>query len=141
MHISRETIGRNSQKTMVLEKTHSYYALCCISASALAAHCVLWESVLAPIRPHHFWLSLKCIPIVWALMCFIKKKIRTFQATTLLIWIYVFEGLSRLFSDTAPYSRVCALIEIILSISVFIFCTNLVRTQRQLTIVSRRQTK
>ncbi|WP_420885854.1 DUF2069 domain-containing protein [Candidatus Ichthyocystis hellenicum] len=83
--------------------------------------------MIAPIRPHHFWLSLKSVPVILALFFLRKRSVRSFQATTLLVWLYVFEGLSRLFSDVSPISKMCAIAEIFLSLSIFVFCIAVIR--------------
>ncbi|WP_092483200.1 DUF2069 domain-containing protein [Candidatus Ichthyocystis hellenicum] len=127
MFVARKKTGRDNKKTLFgLTKSNSYY-LCLISAATLAVHCVLWEAVIAPIRPHHFWLSLKSVPIILSLFFLNKRSIRSFQATTLLVWLYIFEGLSRSFSDISTISKLCALIEIFLSLALFAFCIAFVR--------------
>ncbi len=68
----------------------------------LAGLCVLWETVLAPIRDGAWLLSLKAIPLLLALPGMVRGRIRTFQWWSMLIMIYLTEGLVRATSEVGP---------------------------------------
>jgi uncharacterized membrane protein len=73
-------------------------ALWCVAA--LAGLCVLWELVLAPIRPGGSWLALKALPAVLALPGLARGARRTGQWTSLALPFYFVEGVVRAWSET-----------------------------------------
>ncbi len=58
-----------------------------------------WELVLAPLRPGGSWLALKVVPLVLALPAIARGQIRSFQWWSMLVLIYLTEGLVRATSD------------------------------------------
>lgn len=89
------------------------------SLLGLIALCVAWELFVAPLRPQGSWLVLKVLPLLLIVPGIFKQKVRTFQATSLLVWLYVAEGATRIYSDPALLSRLMAGLELTLAIVLF----------------------
>lgn len=87
---------------------------------ALILWCVLWETVGAPLKNGGYWFALKGL-ILLPLISKLRRGDRyTFQVMSLLILLYVMEGLLRTFSDTSP-SRYFAAIELALATLIFVW--------------------
>jgi uncharacterized membrane protein len=91
------------------------------SLIALIILCVLWETVLAPLRPGGSWLVLKIIPLLLPLRGIIKRDIYTLQWSSMLILIYLAEGSVRAYTDTG-LSAWLAYGEVAL-VSIFFLCS------------------
>jgi uncharacterized membrane protein len=83
---------------------------------------VLWEMVLAPIRPGGSLLALKVLPLILPLAGVLKNRMYTYRWLSLLVWLYFTEGVVRAWSDTAP-SNYLAMIEVVLCLVLFAACT------------------
>ena len=68
---------------------------------ALFIQCVAWEWFLSPLRPGGSWLILKGIPLLFAIPGLWRGKIYTMQWASLLILLYITEGLTRIL-ETGP---------------------------------------
>jgi uncharacterized membrane protein len=79
---------------------------------------VAWELSLAPLRPGGSWLALKAIPLVIALPGVVRARAYTLQAATLLVQLYLLEGLVRVFDP--PPVRWLATAEVALAIVFFV---------------------
>lgn len=88
------------------------------SLLALVLLCVLWEAVVAPVKPGSVWFALKALPIAVALPGVLRARRYTLQWSTLLIWLYFTEGVVRAFSDRGP-SATLAMIEVVLALVYF----------------------
>ena len=75
------------------------YLTSCASLIALIFLCLLWEAVLAPIRPGGSWLMLKALPLLGPLFGVLRGRAYTYQWTSLLALAYLTEGLVRSWSD------------------------------------------
>ncbi|MBU3657597.1 MAG: DUF2069 domain-containing protein [Rhodocyclaceae bacterium] len=84
-----------------------------------------WERWLAPLRPGGSWLMLKAFPLLLPLPGLLKGRRYAYQWSSLLILIYLCEGLVRATSDTG-FSQTLAWLETLLAtvffISVLAFC-------------------
>ena len=67
--------------------------------------CLAWELVLAPQRPGGSLLALKALPLIAALPAFLGGRIRAYQWWSMLILLYLCEGIVRGMSDASPISR------------------------------------
>ena len=65
----------------------------------LAALCVAWETKLAPVRPGAWLLALKALPLLLALPGIARGHLRTVQWWSMIILLYLAEGLVRGASD------------------------------------------
>lgn len=95
----------------------------------LIALCLLWESVLGPIKPGGSLLTLKALPLLVPLFGILRGKVYTYQWTSLLVLAYFVEGAVRVWSE-AGYPRQLAAAEIVLSTLLFASCVLYVRLSR-----------
>lgn len=61
-----------------------------------------WETWLAPLRPGGSLLALKVVPLALALPSLWRGTLRTYQWWSMLILVYVAEGVLRATSDRGP---------------------------------------
>lgn len=85
-----------------------------------------WELWLAPLPHGHGTLSVKVVPLCLPLAGMLKHRLYTFRWFSLLVWAYVLEGLVRATSDPPPSSYL-AVIEVGLSVLLFVACASYVR--------------
>jgi uncharacterized membrane protein len=78
---------------------------------ALIALGLAWEFWLAPLRPGGSALSLKVVPLLFALPSLLRGRVRTYQWWSMLVLAYLAEGLVRATSDRGP-SVPLAIIEV-----------------------------
>jgi uncharacterized membrane protein len=67
--------------------------------SALIALGLAWELWLAPLRPGAWLLALKVVPLLIALPALHRGHVRTYQWWSMIVMIYLMEGLVRGASD------------------------------------------
>ena len=89
---------------------------------------VLWEMVLAPIRPGGSLLALKVLPLILPLAGVMKNRMYTYRWLSLLVWLYFTEGVVRAWSDKPP-SNYLAMIEVVLCLVLFTACSLHVKTR------------
>jgi uncharacterized membrane protein len=95
---------------------------CAISALvALIFLCLLWESVVAPIKAGGSLLMLKALPLLAPLFGLLRGRLYTFRWTPFLSLAYLCEGCVRAWSETGT-ARVLAWTEILLSATLLV-CT------------------
>jgi uncharacterized membrane protein len=99
------------------------------SLTALIVLGLAWELWLAPLRPGGSLMALKVLPLVVPLAGLLKRRMYTYRWVSLLIWIYFTEGVVRAWSDTQLAGRVCAGLEIVLCLLLFVACAWHVRTR------------
>ena len=87
---------------------------------ALILLCILWEGVLAPLKPNGSLLVLKALPLLIPLFGILKGHRYTYQWAGMLILFYFTEGVVRAWSDIGLSSRL-GLCEVILSL-IFFLC-------------------
>ncbi len=58
--------------------------------------CVCWEWFISPLRPGGSWLILKAIPLLFAIPGLWRGNVYTMQWASMLILLYVTEGLVRI---------------------------------------------
>jgi uncharacterized membrane protein len=69
---------------------------------------ILWESVLAPLRPGGSWLLLKVVPLALLVPGLMRGSPRARQWATLLLPWYLAEALTRALSESGRHSFVAA---------------------------------
>ncbi|HYP84649.1 DUF2069 domain-containing protein [Variovorax sp.] len=104
-------------------------ALAVFSLGGLIVLGLAWEMWLAPLRPGGSLMALKVLPLVLPLAGLLKRRMYTYRWVSLLVWLYFTEGVVRAWSDTQPAGRVCAWLEIVLCLLLFIACAWHVRTR------------
>lgn len=102
-----------------MQKTYYYGASA--SLIALILLCVAWELVLAPLRPGGSWLVLKVLPLLLPLRGVLRRNLYTMQWASMLILLYLAEGLVRATTETG-LSAWLGWAEVGL-VSIFFFCT------------------
>ncbi|OZI30110.1 hypothetical protein CAL29_18760 [Bordetella genomosp. 10] len=95
-------------------------AVATISLVALLVLCVLWETVLSPLRPGGSWMFLKALPLALPLRGIVRGDLYTYQWASMLSLLYVMEGTVRFMSDISPVSAALAGLELALSLVFFI---------------------
>ena len=100
------------------------------SLLALMLLCVAWELWLAPLREGGTWLFLKALPLAFAVIGLLKRRMYTYRWVSLVVWLYFTEGVVRAWSDTAP-GRWLALVEIALCLLLFVACALHVRLRQK----------
>ena len=93
-----------------------------ISLFSLIVLGVLWEMVLAPVRPGGSLLALKVLPLILPLAGVLKNRMYTYRWLSLLVWLYFTEGAVRAWSDKPP-SNYLAMIEVVLCLLLFAACS------------------
>ncbi|QJR12160.1 hypothetical protein DSM104443_03245 [Usitatibacter rugosus] len=111
-------------------KARTAYLAACFTLVSLIFLCVAWELWLAPLRPGGSWLVLKVLPLLFPLFGILNGKRYTYQWSSLLVWLYVAEGVVRAWSDPVPAMRTLAAIEIALSLAFFAAIVAYLRASR-----------
>ncbi len=91
-----------------------------ISLIALILLCLLWESVLAPLKPSGSLLVLKAAPLLLPLFGILKGRRYTYQWASMFVLLYFTEGVVRAWSEQGIPAYL-AIIEVVLSL-IFFFC-------------------
>ena len=65
--------------------------------------CVSWEWLISPLRPGGSWLILKGIPLLFAIPGLWKGKVYTMQWASMLVLLYITEGLVRILETGANF--------------------------------------
>lgn len=73
---------------------------------ALLAITLLWELLLAPLRPGGSWLALKALPLALLLPAAVRGSRRALQWLSLLLPFYLAEGIVRGFSESGRHALV-----------------------------------
>ncbi len=90
-----------------------------ISLMALFLWCLAWEIFLAPLRPGSL-LFLKAVPLIFAFRGVSKGSLYTMQWASMLVLLYLMEGVVRVASDPPGPSILMAWVEIFLATTFFI---------------------
>jgi uncharacterized membrane protein len=77
----------------------AFVRLASVSLIALILVCLAWEMWLAPLRPGGSMLALKVLPLLLPLRGILHGRRYTYQWTSLMILLYLAEGLVRSMSD------------------------------------------
>ena len=91
---------------------------------------LVWEIGLAPLRPGGWALSLKVLPLALAVPSLMRGRLRAYQWWSMLVLVYLAEGLVRAASDRGP-SVPLALLETGLAALAFIGILLYVREARR----------
>jgi uncharacterized membrane protein len=76
-----------------------------------------WELVLAP-TGRGSW-AIKVLPLLLALPGLLRHRLYTVRWLSLLLWLYVLEGLMRAVSDTSTLSQALAALQTLLALLLF----------------------
>ena len=83
-----------------------------VSLLGLLVLCVLWETWLAPLRPGGTLLFLKALPLAFAVRGVARGSLYTVQWASMLVLLYLMEGVVRVMSDPPGPSIALAWLEI-----------------------------
>jgi uncharacterized membrane protein len=97
---------------------------CLLLLSALSALCLAWELVLTPTGSGT--LAIKVLPLLLCLPGLWRHRLYTYRWLSLLLWLYVTEGLVRGTSDKG-LSQALAWGEVALSAALFALCVHYIR--------------
>lgn len=106
-----------------------YQLLASASLIGLIFLCLIWEGWIAPIKPGGSWLILKGAVLLLPLFGVLRGNRYTYKWLSLLVQLYLLEGLTRATSDSG-LSRWLAIGETILSLILFASAVAYVRTTR-----------
>lgn len=106
------------------------------SLIALIFLCLAWELWLAPLRPGGSWLVLKVLPLLAPLIGILRRRLYTYQWSSMLILAYFAEGVVRGYSETGLPAQL-ARIEIALALLFFFSVIAYVRTSARERTASR----
>lgn len=106
-----------------------FYLTACASLIALIFLGIAWELRLAPIQPGGSALVFKVLPLLAALFGVLHGRRYTYKWASLMILLYLTEGLVRATSDRG-FSQVLAAIEIGLALAFFSAAIGYVRATR-----------
>lgn len=87
----------------ILFNKNPYQLLAVAAFVDLFILCVAWEWFISPLRPGGSWLILKGIPLLYAIPGMWKGKVYTMQWASMLILLYVTEGLVRILETGANF--------------------------------------
>ena len=91
---------------------------------------LVWELLLAPVRPGGSWLALKVLPLCIPLAGLLKNRMYTYRWVSLLVWIYFAEGVVRAYGDRPPGSWL-AMAEVVLCVALFVACVRHIRLRQR----------
>jgi len=77
-----------------------------IGLIALVLVCLLWETLLAPLRPGGSWLVLKAVPLALLTPAALRGTRRALQGLSLLLPFYLAEGIVRGWSEDGRHAVV-----------------------------------
>ncbi len=101
-------------------------ALALGSLLALIALGLMWELWLAPLRPGGSWWAIKVLPLALPVAGLLKHRMYTYRWLSLLVWLYITEGLVRASSDSG-LSVWLAVAQVLLCLLLFAACSLHVR--------------
>ena len=107
-----------------------YRLLASTSLIALIFLCLAWEAWLAPLKPGGSWMTLKAAILLFPLFGVLRGKRYTYKWLSLLVQIYLLEGLTRATSDQG-LSRHLATAETLLAVILFFSTVMFIRSTRQ----------
>jgi uncharacterized membrane protein len=90
-----------------------------------------WEIFVAPLHPGGSLLALKALPLLLPLRGVLKRDLYTLQWSSMVILIYLVEGIVRAWSDRAELSRLMALGEVLLVCAYFLFAVLYLRPYKK----------
>lgn len=95
------------------------WAVACVLG--LVAVGLSWELWLAPLRPGGSWWALKVLPLALTLSGLLKHRMYTYRWLSLLVWLYMAEGLVRATSESG-WSAGLAWAQTLLCVLLFLAC-------------------
>ncbi|MFJ1302463.1 DUF2069 domain-containing protein [Pseudomonadota bacterium AL_CKDN230030165-1A_HGKHYDSX7] len=116
---------------MTVELNPLLRRLAIASLLALIVLSVAWELWLAPLRPGGSWLVLKALPLAFALRGVSRGNLYTYQWASMLVLVYLMEGVVRAMSDPGRASALLGAVEAILAAVFFLSAIFFVRPAKR----------
>jgi uncharacterized membrane protein len=113
-----EQMNQPSSASQLVLAPPAYRYTALFSLICLFLLCIVWEVWLAPLKPGGTLLFLKALPLAFALRGVAKGSHYTLQWSSMLVLLYLMEGVVRVMSDPPGPSILMAWFEILFS-SVF----------------------
>jgi len=110
-----------------------------LSLFALIALGLVWELWLAPLKPNGSWLALKILPLLAPLRGVLRGSLYTLQWASMLILLYLMEGVVRAWSDPWPLSNWLGGMEALLALAFYLCAIFYVRPAKQAFKASKRE--
>jgi len=112
-----------------------------VSLLGLFLLCLLWEIWLAPLKPGGTLLFLKALPLAFAVRGVLKGSLYTIQWASMLVLLYLMEGVVRVVSDPPGPSNLMAWIEIAFATIFFFSSIFYVRPAKRLVVAAKKVEK
>ncbi len=100
-----------------------------VSLLTLILLAILWETILAPLKPGGSMLMLKAVPLLLPLLGILHGRRYTYQWASMFILLYFTEGVVRAWSDGGLSAKL-ACVEIVLSVIFFACAISYARLTR-----------
>lgn len=113
-------VAHTPQATTARAHVHASRRLTVASLLALIVLGLVWELWLAPIG--RGTLALKVLPLCLPLAGLLKNRMYTYRWLSLLVWLYILEGLVRATSGEPAIVTGLAVLEILLGLALFTGC-------------------
>lgn len=126
------TFQHSVHKPFTVELNPWYRRFAFAALLALFILCILWELYLDPLVPGGSIYVLKALPLMFPLYGVFKGNLYTMQWSSMLVLLFVLEGSTRGFSDVSIVSQRLGMLELFLSVVVFICCVLYVRPAKKL---------
>ena len=97
----------------------------------LIALCVAWEWRVAPLRPGGSALVLKAVPLLLALPGVWRRSLYTLQWASMLVLLYLMEGIVRGMSDRGPSATLEALLAVVFFVCALVYVAPFKRAARR----------
>ena len=97
---------------------------------ALVLLCLLWELLLAPLRPGGSWLALKALPLALLVPSALRGTRRALQWLSLMLPFYVAEGVVRGVTESGRHALV-AWVAAVVAAATFVALLAWVRSSRR----------
>jgi len=105
-------------------------ALAVGSVLALIVLGLAWELWLAPLREGGSWWALKVLPLLLPLPGLLRLRMYTYRWLSLLVWLYVLEGVMRATTESG-WSQALATLQVLLCLLLFAACAMHIKLRLQ----------
>ncbi|MGH8779428.1 DUF2069 domain-containing protein [Paraburkholderia sp.] len=119
MNAPRASAPASVPSSVPVAGNRSVATVASIALLALIALCIAWEWRLAPLRPGGSLLVLKAVPLLCALNGVLRRRLYTLQWASMLVLLYLAEGIVRGMSDPG-FSATLGWIEVALAFVFFV---------------------
>ena len=124
IHAPRNEPGPPSTRTEPTPRERGSRRVAFLATLALALVCLAWELWLAPTG--RGTLAIKAVPLLLPLPGLWRYRMYTYRWLSLMIWLYVTEGLVRGTSE-GGVGMALAWVEVVLSVTIFVACAAQIR--------------